>query len=198
MRFLIRPFKGIIEFFRAFTRRLKLQGPKATAQWLYTVGGAWLTGRISLRFSKVTPNIYLGPQYGRYGKKYLEKSGITASVSLRAEYDDASYDLQMPDYSYLPTIDNTAPTMEQLQEGVNFMRDVIAQEGIVYVHCGSGVGRSPTLVAAYLMAEVDHTVDEAVAQIMDARPFVRILPSQLERLEEYEQHLKMHGEPVTA
>jgi len=179
-----------MEFGRAFWRRLRLQGPKATWQWLRTVGLAWLTGRISLKFSKVTPHIYLGPQYGRFGKRSLERAGVTASISLRAEFDDAARGLSMPEYSYLPTVDNTAPTIEDLEKGVAFMRNVVENEGIIYVHCGSGVGRAPTMVAAYLIAEEGKSVEEAVTQLRAVRPFIRILPSQIEALEAFEAYLK--------
>lgn len=184
-----RIFAGIGEFFRIVWRRLRQQGPVVTAQWMYTIGMAWLTGRISLRFSRVAPGILLGPQYGRFGKTHLERAGVTASISMRAEYDDEKYGLAMNEYSYLPTVDNTAPTLEHLERGVAFIRNVVESGGTVYVHCGSGVGRAPTMVAAYLISE-GKSLEEAHDQIQKARPFIRILPSQLERLREYEAQIR--------
>lgn len=183
-RLFIAPFRALYEFWRSFYGRLRTQGPSTTLHWLRTVGLAWATGRLSLRFSRVTPHIYLGPQYGRYGKRTLEQAGITASMSMRAEYDDATHDLNFEDYSYLPTVDNTAPTMAHLQEGVQFIQNVVDEGGTIYIHCGSGVGRAPTMVAAYLIS-TGKSVDEAIEQIQAARPFVRILPPQIERLEEF-------------
>ena len=182
---MFRIFESISEFIRILTRRLRGQGFVTTMQWLRTVGLAWLTGRVSLRFSEVTPNILIGPQYGRFGKSKLQKAGVTASVSMRAEYDDEAYGLAMKEYSYLPTVDNTAPSIEHLQQGVEFMRGVVESGGTVYVHCGSGVGRAPTMVAAYLISQ-GMSVQEAIDQIHAARPFIRVLPSQKERLVEYE------------
>jgi protein-tyrosine phosphatase len=176
--------KPIFEFLRSFWLRLRSQGPLTTLRWLRTVGLAWLTGRISLSFSKVTPNIYIGPQYGRYGKRSLMKAGVTASMSLRAEFDDAAKGLAMENYNYIPIIDNTAPTIEQLQQGVSFINEAIRNEGVIYVHCGSGVGRAPTMVAAYLIAQ-GKSVDDAITQIQAARPFIRILPNQRESLRQF-------------
>lgn len=181
----MRILHALVEFAQAFWRRLRLQGPVATYQWLTTVGTAWLTGRVSLRFSRVTPRVYLGPQYGRFGKRSLARAGVTASISMRAEFDDSLRGLEMTDYSYLPTLDNTAPSIEHLKEGVAFIEGIIAREGVVYVHCGSGVGRAPTMVAAYLIAQ-GQTTDEAIDHIQSVRPFIRILPSQVERLREFE------------
>lgn len=175
---------ALTEFMRIVTRRLRAQGLITTLQWLRTVGLAWATGRISLQFSQITPQLYLGPQYGRYGKRTLEQAGITASVSMRAEFDDAAHDLDFAQYRYLPTVDNTAPSLAHLREGADFIARVIAEEGSVYVHCGSGVGRAPTMVAAYLIS-TGASVDEAIARIQAARPFVRVLPGQVERLREF-------------
>lgn len=180
---------ALIEFFRILKRRYTTQGLRTTLQWLYTVGMAKLTGRISLRYSRVTPQLYIGPQYGRRGKSALEDAGITASVSLRAEFDDMEHGLALKDHSYLPTVDNTPPSMEHLAEGVEFIQRMIDDEGVVYVHCGSGVGRAPSLVAAYLVKQ-GIPLEEAIERIQRVRPFVRILPDQLERLREYEANVQ--------
>jgi protein-tyrosine phosphatase len=72
---------------------------------------------------------------------------------------------------------------------VAFIRRVIEQDGNVYVHCGSGVGRAPTMAAAYLVSE-GYTLEEAIDMIQQVRPFVRILPEQLVRLREYEERVQ--------
>jgi dual specificity MAP kinase phosphatase len=170
---------------------------RTTLRWLYSVGAARITGRLSLRYSQVAPHLYVGPQYGPRGKLALQRAGISATVSLREEFNDEEHGLTLTDYSYLPIVDNTAPTIAQLDEGVAFIQRIIAAGGNVYVHCGSGVGRAPSLAAAYLIAE-GSTLDDAVAKIQKARPFVRILPVQLERLREYEvlRAVKPAPEPV--
>ncbi len=189
---MVKVFRAIVEFFRILKRRFQTQGLRTTLQWLWHVGMAKLTGRVSLRYSRITPHLYIGPQFGRRGKPAFERAGIDASVSLRAEFDDRARGLALAEYSYLPTEDNTAPTMEHLEEGVTFIRRIIDKGGNVYVHCGSGVGRAPTMAAAYLVSE-GLTLDEAIARIQEVRPFVRILPVQIERLREYEQHIHAAG-----
>lgn len=182
----------IPEFFKIIVRRLRVQGIRTTLLWLYAVGWARITGHVPLRYSRITPHLYVGPQHGRRGMSALQRAGVTASVSMRAEFDDKEHGLALTKHSYLPTIDNTAPTLEQLEQGVAFIRDIIGAGGSVYVHCGSGVGRAPSLAAAYLIAE-GLPVDDAVAQIEQVRPFIRILPEQLERLREYEAYLQAGG-----
>lgn len=182
---------SIFEFIRIVVRRVRTQGFVNTLRWLHNVGLPWLTGRISLRYSQVTPHVYLGPQFGRVGMDSLRKAGVSASMSLRAEYDDAEYGLSFPEYSYLPIVDNTAPTIEQLNQGVAFIKRVVDDGKSVYVHCGSGVGRAPTMIAAYLIAEKGMSVEQAVTQITSVRPFIRILPQQIARLHEYVEHVRV-------
>jgi len=185
---MLKPVIALIVFFQILIRRLRMQGLRTTLSWLYTVGVAKLTGRVSLRYSRITPHVYIGPQFGRRGKPAFERANIRASVNLRSEFDDEAHGLALADYIHLPVDDNTAPSMETLEKGVAFIRGVTERGENVYVHCGSGVGRAPTLAAAYLVAE-GATVDQAVARIQEVRPFVRILPDQMARLREYERHL---------
>lgn len=162
---------------------------KTTLQWLYAVGIPYATGRLSLRFSQVTPNLYIGAQHSKRGLARLQGEGISASMSLREEFDDLEHDLAFSNHGYFPIVDNTAPSMADLETGVDFIRSVIDEDGKIYVHCGSGVGRAPTMAAAYLISE-GYSLDDAVAKITKARPFVRILPDQMKRLREYEAQLQ--------
>jgi protein-tyrosine phosphatase len=55
----------------------------------------------------------------------------------------------------------------------------------VYIHCAGGVGRAPTLAAAYLITQ-GMPLDEALAQIRKVRPFINIVPQQMAGLKEFE------------
>ncbi|MEQ8676180.1 MAG: dual specificity protein phosphatase family protein [Aggregatilineales bacterium] len=197
LKTLFRPFILTYEFLHIIFRRLRKQGLRTTLQWLHAVGLPFLTGRMTLRYSQILPKLYLGPQYGVLGKKTLEEAGVSASMSLRSEYNDQDFGLSFPEYSYLPTVDNTAPSLEHLDQGVAFIKRMLDDDRAVYVHCGSGVGRAPTAVAAYLIAEKGMTVEEAIKTIKDSRPFIRVLPPQIERLHEYKEHIK-YADPEEA
>lgn len=172
------------QFFRILFRRLREQGPATTIKWLYAVGLPLITRRLSLRYSRVTAQLYIGVQVRPLGLRALEAEGIATSLNLREEHDDRDFGVALKKHRYVPIADNTAPSLDNLDEGVAFIRDAINSGEKVYVHCGSGVGRAPTMAAAYLISE-GSTVEEAVATITAARPFIRILPEQYARLEEY-------------
>jgi protein tyrosine phosphatase (PTP) superfamily phosphohydrolase (DUF442 family) len=142
------------------------------------------TGAPPLSFSRITPHIHLGGQYTVAGLRHLEERGVTAVVNMRDEFDDAEADIAPPQYLYLPTIDDTPPTIAQLCQGVRFMRGVIKADGAVYVHCMLGVGRSVTMVAAYLVAS-GMTPHAAWKAIRRRRPFIQPTVGQEARLVEF-------------
>ena len=119
------------------------------------------------------------------GKLSLERAGITAGVNLRAEFDDLAYGLALEHYCHLPTVDDDAIAAEDLERGVAFIRQQIDAGRKVYIHCAGGVGRAPTLAAAYLIS-TGMTLDEALAKIRRVRPFIFITSPQMAALTEYE------------
>ena len=76
-----------------------------------------LTGIPVMKYSRITPNIYVGPQFRQTGKRRLEALGIKASLNLRAEFDDRVRQLEFTQHCYLPTEDDHAPTLAQLEAG---------------------------------------------------------------------------------
>ncbi len=165
-------------------RRIRLHGWIITLRWLYVILLSQLFGYVPLRYSQITPQIYVGSQHGMLGKLRLRWAGVTASVNLREEFDDADKSLLFEDYLYIPVPDETPVSLEQLKKGIGFIQQVIDSEGKVYVHCASGVGRSVMLVIAYLI-HTGMTFDEAFAAVKATRPFIYLFPSQHSRLQEF-------------
>ncbi len=114
----------------------------------------------------------------------MHARGITAVVNLRIEFDDQEAGIAPPRYLYLPTVDDNTPTLEELQAGAAFMAEQVANGGSVYVHCGSGIGRAPTMAAAYLIS-TGLTLDEAWETIDKVRPFIRPTAVQVEQIEQF-------------
>ena len=111
-----------------------------------------VTGAPTQHFSRIQPGLYVGGQFLARGWPQLSRRGVTAVVCMRGEFDDREAGIAPPDYLYLPTVDNHAPTLEQLRQGVDFIRGQIENGGAVYIHCWEGVGRAPTMAAAYLVS----------------------------------------------
>jgi len=168
--------------------RLTRQGPGVTARWAADHIVRIVTGAPIRSVSQITPQLHVGGQYRRRGWPRLAARGITAVVNLRVEFDDNDAGIAPPRYLYLPAVDDTPPALEQLRDGVTFMADEIARGGGVYVHCGAGVGRAPTMAAAYLVS-TGMTPDEAWAHIRAVRPFIRLKPVQVAQVERFAETL---------
>ncbi len=165
--------------------RLRTQGLKTTLIWVYGRGVPKLTGVPLLQFSEITPQVFVGPQFNQRGKRALEAAGITGDVNLRVEFDDAAHGLALQNYCHLPTIDDAAPALDDFQKGVDFIKRELAAGGKVYIHCAGGVGRAPTMAAAYFISE-GYTLDEALKLIKKTRPFIKIMPPQMAQLKKFE------------
>ncbi|MEM7028363.1 MAG: dual specificity protein phosphatase [Chloroflexota bacterium] len=145
-----------------------------------------MTGIPIARYSQVTEQIYVGAQHRKLGKQRLKRWGVTGVVNLRIEYDDAAHGLMLDGYCYLPTIDDDAPTLAHLYQGVEFMRQQIEAGGNVYIHCAGGIGRAPTMAVAYMVC-TGFSVDDAVQIIKRTRPFINIMPVQMAQLRQLEK-----------
>jgi protein tyrosine phosphatase (PTP) superfamily phosphohydrolase (DUF442 family) len=185
MRFMQKSIKNAGILWSRFTR----QGLRVSALWAADHTVRILTGAPIRRVSQVTPQLHVGGQYRRRGWRRLAARGITAVVNLRIEFDDAAAgivpaSIASERYLYLPAVDDTPPTLEQLRQGAAFIAEEIARGGGVYVHCGAGVGRAPTMAAAYLVS-TGMTPDQAWARIRAVRPFIRIKPGQIAQIERF-------------
>jgi hypothetical protein len=164
--------------------RLREQGVPAVRLWLRDHLLRAIQGVSPFDTSRVAPGLYVGGQHYRRGLRRMAEEGITASVSLRQSIDDAGRGVAMERHLWLPTTDDTPPTLEQLAEAAEFIREVRRDGRGVYVHCASGVGRAPTTAAAYLVS-LGLEPNEAWSVIRRVRPFVRPRAVQLKQVERF-------------
>ena len=179
---------------RTVRDRLRTQGVRTTALWAYARGLPKLTGVPMLQYSRITDTLFVGPQFRRNGKTALIQAGITHIVNMRSEFDDAKHGLTIgndsPDhYCHLPTVDDEPIAESHITRGVEFIDNAIGRDGKVYIHCSAGVGRAPSMAAAYLISK-GLRAEDALGKIKRVRPFIRPTPSQILALKEFE---KMRG-----
>ena len=121
---------------------------------------------------------------------HWKHAGITHIVNMRSEFDDGSYGLTLGDgnsnnYCYLPTIDDGPISAEHIERGIAFIGGVIEGGGKVYIHCSAGVGRAPSMAAAFLISR-GYGTEEALGLIRQARPFIKPTAVQISALERFE------------
>ncbi|MCJ7618721.1 MAG: dual specificity protein phosphatase family protein [Anaerolineae bacterium] len=164
--------------------RLREQGLRVTALWAKDHALRLLTGMSPPATSRISPGLYVGGQQYRRGLGRLARLGISASLSMRREADDAAPGVALEKHLWLPTTDDAPPSLEQLGQTTSFIGDALSEGRGVYVHCLSGVGRAATAAAAYLVS-TGLTPDEAWAAIRRVRPFVRPSEAQTAVLVEF-------------
>ncbi len=177
------------KFFRLLRVRLITQGLQATGLWLFNVFNRYLLDRPIRAQCQVTPQLFVGAQFRRRGWRIIRHWGVNGVVNMRSEFDDRSLGVDIPHYLHLSTIDDDAPSLEALRQGVAFIHEVISAGGKVYVHCGAGVGRAPTMAAAYLIS-TGLKPEEAWQKIRSVRKFIRPTRVQREQIERFAAQLE--------
>ncbi len=175
--------------FRNLGRQIRSQGLRMTFVEGSDQLSRMLTGAPRLRYSQLTPDVFLGGQHVARGLSRLRGRGITGVINLRGESDDREKGVLLDHYLHLPTLDNTPPTLEHIQSGVDFIRHEIEQGGKVYIHCWEGVGRAATMAAAYLVS-TGLTPEDAWAKVRSTRPFIRPTPVQMAQVEQFAKNLR--------
>jgi len=126
-------------------------------------------------WDRVTDNVWIGRVLTEDEAVQAIDDGVTAVVDVTVNFSEAA---PFRDVAYLPLpiLDLTAPTPEQIDEAVEFIR-AESQRGTVYVHCKIGYSRSAAIVGAYLVASgVASDADDAIRRLREVRPSIVIRP----------------------
>ncbi len=102
--------------------------------------------------------------------KWLRDSGIKAILSL-TEHSQNSSILKRYGFEHLhvPIEDYSAPTIDQIEQSVNFIHRMEVAGKPTLVHCGAGRGRTGVILAAYLVYK-GYTAEQAVLEVRERRP----------------------------
>lgn len=123
--------------------------------------------------------------------EWLSGQGVKSIVTVRevplpSEWFNGS-DIQ---YMHLNVEDFGAPSVEALDEAVNFIDEQIGKSRPVMVHCAAGKGRTGTVLAAYLVKKENLTAEQSIGKIRSIRPGSIQSVVQETAVSMYEKYLK--------
>jgi hypothetical protein len=102
----------------------------------------------------VTDHLATGPAPMSYDYlDGLKAAGIDVIMNLCAEFCDL-HDIQSAhgfEVYYLPIEDEETPQLQALNEALDWLDEAIYLDKKVYVHCRHGIGRTGTVISAYLL-----------------------------------------------
>lgn len=128
----------------------------------------------------------------------LHEDGVRAVVNLCAEYGGPvkAYAAMRPpiEQLHLPVVDHVEPSVEVLEQAVDFIAAQRARGRRVLVHCKGGHGRSAAVAMAWLVSEKGSLIGgamtplEAQRRLSSLRHVRSSLYKQPEIVEFYERH----------
>ena len=102
----------------------------------------------------ITKNLAVGHAPMSYAElDSLKEQGIGAIVNLCGEFSDLHEIERNAGFEvfFLPIPDETAPQMEEMEKGLEWLDEAVYLGKKVLVHCHHGIGRTGTFVTAYLL-----------------------------------------------
>ena len=98
----------------------------------------------------------------------LRQIGVLINLHERADPPELLLQLGVAGL-HMPVQNSDPPSPDQLDRGVLVIGEALSRGVRVAVHCGAGLGRSGTLLAAYLVSQ-GSAPEDAIAQVRTARP----------------------------
>ena len=125
--------------------------------------------------------------------EWLVGQGIKSIVTVRevplpSEWFNGS-DVQ---YMHIKVEDFGAPSVEDLNEAVEYIEGQIREGRPVMVHCAAGKGRTGTVLAAYFVKKESLTAEQSIEKIRGMRPGSIQSVMQETALSMYEKYLKIN------
>jgi atypical dual specificity phosphatase len=103
--------------------------------------------------------------------RWIKSRGIDAVISLTEYPLPREWIEQLGmEYAYFPIEDHSAPDPETLKEIVDKILAMVSGGRRVLVHCAAGLGRTGTVLAAYLVASKGLSAEEAISAVRRLRP----------------------------
>ena len=156
-------------------------------------------------YHRVHPGIYLGsiPMEAMGHADAIVSLKITRVLGIMQDYElvagtmagrPVSSDIWKKrdvDFMQIRSDDFVPPSFDILEEGAELIHETLQNKGQIYVHCKSGIGRSASLVIAYLIKYRGLGAVEAHRSVKSIRPqIIGTRSRQYTNLVKFEEHIR--------
>ncbi|WP_196782240.1 phosphatidylglycerophosphatase and protein-tyrosine phosphatase 1 family protein [Bremerella volcania] len=147
-------------------------------------------------YDEIDEHVFVGAVPSRKMALDLAESGIKGVINTCHEYEGPLdiYKEHGVEQLYLPTVDFTPPSVEDIDEGVRFIERFVAENKDVYVHCKAGRARSATIVMCWLMKAKGMTPEQAQVYLLEKRRQVLATLYRRPVVQEYYRQLQETAE----
>ena len=104
----------------------------------------------------------------------MKESGVQAVVNTCQEYNGPcdQYRRHSIDQLHVPTTDFTHPSLQDVEQAVEFVQEHVQRNRTVYIHCKAGRARSATVAICWLMKYRGMSPSEAQQHLLHCRSHV--------------------------
>lgn len=140
-------------------------------------------------YTEILDGLFIGSDLCKGGVCLLHAEqfktlGVSVELNLSQEENELPPS-NIETYIWLPVVDGYAPSPVQLDIGASAIADAISNGKKVYVHCKNGHGRSPSIIAAYLIRYKGYKLDEVIELIENKRPEAHMEEIQTKALRKF-------------
>jgi len=138
----------------------------------------------------ITPSIAVGSEFFTEEIPLLKTLAFDTVVDVRTESFDDTPTLTEYGINYhrIPAPDCTGFTIEQYKSGTQWIDDKVRTGSRIYMHCKSGLGRSPTMMIAYLIKK-GSSLEDAYKFVCKRHPVTLISLGQVKSLQLFKKAL---------
>jgi hypothetical protein len=140
-----------------------------------------------VEMQEVVRNLFIGSWHPAADENLLNKFGVTkicCCVNVTPRLAAKGFDCIV-----LPAEDDAKYDISQhFDASFDFIDDALSKRGTgVIVHCGAGISRAPTILAAYLIRKLKISADDAVGMIQKVRQVARPNNGFMQQLKNFER-----------
>ncbi|XP_063416078.1 dual specificity protein phosphatase 23-like isoform X1 [Mytilus trossulus] len=123
--------------------------------------------------------------------QYLLDNNVTYLISLTYYSQPPVTDFTDMNHLHCKVEEFSPPSLDQIQESIDFINTAYEQGKAVGIHCQHGIGRTGTVVACYFVEKHNMTAAEAISHIRSLRRWSIETIEQEETVYQYDKRKRI-------